>query len=109
MVSDINKEVTQEQLNRLTQEKLKDERDKYRNVANDVKSVLESLIHGLETFVLIFRFLLYVGSVALAWFYLKDRVLAVGIVSSLTVAHLLIEFKEWLRTKKEKLTKRSWS
>ena len=87
---------------------LEQERNKFRDEANDVKDILESLISGLEKFITFFRVLLYGGSVAGAWFYLKDHALAIAIVSSLTAAHGLMEFKDWLRSKKEKLTKRSY-
>jgi hypothetical protein len=92
----------------VTPETLRNERDKYKRETNDLKEILESLINGLEFFITIFRIILYLGSVGVAWFYLKDKALAIGIVSSLTAAHVLIQFKSWLRRKKDKLTKRDW-
>lgn len=65
--------------------------------------VLQELFSALEKVVLALRVILYVGSVAFAWFYLKEHAMAVVIAASLTAAHLLIFFLEYVREKKQEV------
>ena len=73
--------------------------------AFDLKMVLKELFSALETAVTIVRWVLYVGSVAFSWFYLKEHAMAVVIAVSLTVAHGLIEFVDYIREKKARVLK----
>jgi ethanolamine utilization microcompartment shell protein EutL len=86
-----------------------DELRKAKNKARKLESILSDLFDACHTVILGLRVILYVGSVLMAWFYLKDKVLAVGIVSSLTVAHLLIAAKEYVQKKKLEMKEdRDW-
>lgn len=92
-------------MHKTLEEKEREELSKLRSESSQLKRTLESLFEGLENFITFLRFVLYVGSVAGSWFYLEDRMLAVAIACSLTVAHALICFKEYLQDKKKELTK----
>lgn len=70
-----------------------------------LKNVLRDLFSALETAIIIVRMIVYIGSVALAWLYLNDKVLAVAIAISLTIAHLLMSFAEYVQEKKAEITK----
>ncbi len=79
----------------------------YKYKARRLEDMLSELFDWLDGAVLVARFILYVGSVAAAWFYLHDRVLAVGIVLSLTIAHLLIVARESIAERKRRLKESS--
>lgn len=74
-----------------------------RNRAHKLEWILRDLFEVVENTILILRFILYVGSAAGAWFYLRDRPLAVAIVASLTTAHVLMAVKEYIRDKKKEI------
>lgn len=85
---------------------LRDAESKLRQAesANDsLRSILQSLFDFLDGFVMFLRFVLYVGSVAGAWFYLHERALAVAIAVSITLVHALAYAREQIAIKKAKL------
>jgi hypothetical protein len=68
------------------------------------RRVLSDVFEAVENTVLFLRVVLYGGSVAGAWFYLENKVLAVAVAASLTCAHLLMIFLSYVRRKKKELT-----
>lgn len=86
--------------------KLQEQKSKAEWKVRSLERVLSDLFDAVENCVLALRVVLYIGSAAGAWFYLNDKVLAVAIVSSLTVAHLLIAAREYMQNKKKELTAR---
>lgn len=86
--------------------------DKYNDIgyqrekAYRLERTLGELFDALDSFIMVLRFVLYVGSVLGAWFYVKDHALAVGIAASLTVAHLLIIAREYIAKKKKQIEDR---
>lgn len=84
---------------------LRRDKDAAESKYRGLKYVLQDIFDKLDYAILILRFILYVGSVAGSWFYLKDKALAVGIVCSLTAAHVLISFREYLQEKKKEVCK----
>ena len=63
--------------------------------------ILGELFDAADAVVLTCRAILYVGSVAMAWFYLHDKVLAIALIISLSIAHGLISLREWVARKKK--------
>lgn len=84
---------------------LRKERDDAKEKARRLQYVLETLLDWLEGFIVVLRVLLYAGSILTAWFYLKDHVLAIGICSALTAAHLLMEARAKVQEKQKEVRK----
>lgn len=68
-----------------------------------LERILGDLFDTLEKFTYVIRSILYVGSVAFTWFYLKEKAMAVVIGSSLTLAHLSMAFLDYIREKKNEV------
>ncbi len=81
------------------------ERDEAKSEVGKLKRMLGHLFDWLETAINILRAIIYAGSALMAWFYLHDKVLAVAIVCSLTISHLLMEAMAKVKEKQKELNK----
>jgi hypothetical protein len=82
-----------------------DEARKARIESSELRGILRDLLDGLDTATMIGRGLLYVGAILWAWFRLQDRALAIAIASTLTAAHLIMWFREYLHEQRRKFEK----
>jgi hypothetical protein len=85
----------------------KDQLWKARNDAAKLKQIIGDVLDWLAKAIDVLRVLLYAGSVGATWFYLHDKVLAIGIAASLTIVHMLIAAKEMIDDKKRELVEHS--
>ena len=69
----------------------------------ELKNILEDVFGAADNAINIIRFITYVASVLGSWFYMENKPLAIGIASSLTIAHLLIVLQDYIKDKKRKV------
>jgi hypothetical protein len=70
---------------------------------SNLRFILGDIFDKADSAVTVLRVILYVASVLGSWFYLHEKVLAIGIATSLTIAHLLIVLKDYLQEQKRKV------
>lgn len=64
-----------------------------------LKNIIEDILNAVSNCILVIRIIIYIGSVVWSWWWLKNPVLAIGIICSLTVAHLSIVLSEYIKDK----------
>lgn len=82
---------------------LLEETKNQKNKNDSLKQSLIDIVEIVDILVLWLRAIIYLGTIAWAWFYLKDRTLAIAVTASLSFAHLTIFLREALQERLHKL------
>lgn len=100
-----NAEITKEKFDAIQGKlsELKTVNQKLDSTNYTLKRVIGDVFEKVTLFIMFLRVIIYVTSIAGSWFYLENKILAVGIASSLTTAHLLIIIKDWINVKKNEV------